>query len=109
MLLHYADLAEDLEAEMRRLCVRLDITVPEETWPCLVEAARFDAMRERADDLVPDERQGIIKDTSRFFRSGTSGQWRPWLTDADAVEYERRLAALMAPDLAGWLHRGPLW
>ena len=105
-LLHYGDLSADLEAEMRRLAERLGIVVPEETWPALVEAATFDRMRERADDRVPDERQGIMKDTTRFFRSGTSGQWRRWLGDEDAAEYEQRIAALTSPDLASWLHHG---
>ena len=106
MLLHYSDLSASLEGEMRRLAERLDITVPEPSWPTLVEAATFGRMRRRADDLVPDERQGIMKDTSRFFRSGTSGQWRAWLTDADASDYEARVAELVEPDLAYWLHHG---
>jgi hypothetical protein len=74
----------------------------------VVEAATFQRMRRRADDLVPDERHGIIKDNTRFFRSGTSAQWRAWLTDEDAGEYETRVADLMAPDLAYWLHQGAL-
>ena len=39
VLLHYDDLLADLEAQMRRLADRLDITVPEQRWPILVEAA----------------------------------------------------------------------
>ena len=106
VLLHYGDLSADLEGQMRRLAERLVIVVPEETWPALVEAARFDRMRARAHDLVPDERQGIMKDTARFFRSGTSGQWQRWLTDEDAAEYKRRITALTTPELAAWLHQG---
>ena len=93
---------------MRQLADRLAIAVPEPAWPALVAAATFDRMRRRADDLVPDERLGIMRDTTRFFRSGTSGQWRAWLTDEDASEYEARVADLMAPDLAYWLHHGRL-
>jgi len=55
---------------------------------------------------VPDERQGLITDNRRFFRSGTSGGWRSWLTPEDASAYEARVAALMAPDLAAWVHHG---
>ena len=40
MLVHYADLLTDLEGEMRRLAARLDLEVPEDVWPSLVDAAR---------------------------------------------------------------------
>jgi len=106
VLLHYGDLSRDLEGEMRRLAARLDIDVPEVAWPALVEAATFDAMRERAADRVPDERAGIMKDTRKFFRRGGSGEWRKWLTDDDLAEYDDRVAALAPPDLARWLHHG---
>jgi len=105
-LLHYADLSSDLGSEMRRLADRLGITVPEHMWPALVDAAGFQRMRARADDLVPDERHEIFKRRDSFFRAGSSGQWHAWLTDDDAREYDRRVAELMAPDLAYWLHRG---
>ncbi len=106
VMLHYSDLSRDLEAEMRRLAGRLDITVPAQTWPALVEAATFDRMRERSDDLVPDERVGLFKDNRTFFRSGSSGQWQQWLTDEDVVRYEERVAALAPPDLACWMNYG---
>jgi aryl sulfotransferase len=106
VLLHYADLSRNLAAQMRLLAERLGIEIPEQTWPALVRAATFDHMRERADDLVPDERQPIFKARSRFFHSGTSGQWREWLTADDAARYEARIAALTTPDLARWLHHG---
>lgn len=106
VFVHFADLERDLEGEMRRLADRLGIEVPGASWSELVEAATFDRMRDRADELVPDERQGLITDNRRFFRSGTSGGWRSWLTPEDASAHEARVAALMAPDLAAWVHHG---
>jgi aryl sulfotransferase len=108
VLLHYADLSRDLESEMRGLAHRLGITVPEHTWPTLVNAATFEHMRLRADDLVPDERQSIFKANARFFRSGTSGGWQAWLTAEDAAAYDMRISALVAPELVHWLHHGSL-
>src|SRR5262249_46357323 len=78
VVVHYRDLSRDLEAEMRRLAARLGITVAEHTWPALVEAATFERMRQRSDDLAPDVPLGIVNDTREFFRSGSSGQWRQW-------------------------------
>ena len=106
VLLHYGDLSRDLVGQMRRLADCLGITVPERTWPTLVGAATFDQMRQRADDLVPDERQAIFKANARFFRSGRSGQWRAWLTADDIAEYLQRIGALTSPALAHWLHHG---
>ncbi len=106
VLLHYGDLSRDLGGEMRRLAERLGITVPDRTWPALVQAATFDQMRQRADELVPDERQPIFKTNARFFRSGRSGQWRAWLTADDTADYLERVGALTSPALAHWLHHG---
>jgi aryl sulfotransferase len=108
VLLHYGDMSRDLEGQLRRLAYRLGITVPEHMWPTLVEAATFDHMRQRADDLVPNERLPILKSNTRFFRSGSSGQWRAWLTLDDAAAYAERIRALVVPELAHWLHHGSL-
>ena len=108
VLLHYSDLSRDLDGQMRSLADRLGIDVPERTWPALVDAATFNRMRQRADDLVPDERQPIFKARARFFRSGTSGQWREFLTDDDVAHYHQRIAELTSPELAHWLHHGSL-
>ena len=80
VLVHYDDLATDLAGEMRRIAAHLRIDVAEDRWPELVEAATFDSMRARADDLVPDA-TGVLKDRARFFRAwgvgGRAGAPRP--------------------------------
>ncbi|MCX5069507.1 sulfotransferase domain-containing protein [Micromonospora lupini] len=103
-LVHYDDLRADLGAQMRRLAERWDVQVPAERWPTLVEAATFDRMRERADQLAPDM-LGVLRDRRAFFRQGGSGQGRT-LLDGDALaRYEERARALAPPDLLAWLHR----
>ena len=104
VLVHYADLLADLEGEMRRLAGRLGIDVPEDVWPSLVEGARFDSMRARSDELVPNA-LGIFKDPSLFFRSGRSGTGADVLTAAELAAYEARVRSLAPPDLVAWLHR----
>jgi len=106
VLVHYADLAGDLERQMRQLADRLQIAVPESRWPVLVAAAGFDRMRQRSVDLAPDERLGIMRDTRSFFRAGASGSWRGVFDDDDLASYGERVAALADPDLARWLHHG---
>ena len=104
VLLHYADLMTGLDGEMRQLARRLGISVPEERWPALVEAAGFAQMRTRADQLAPDP-VGILKDRNAFFRQGRSGAGRKLLTDVELARYEQRAAALAPADLLAWLHR----
>ncbi|BCJ53223.1 glycolipid sulfotransferase [Actinoplanes sp. NBRC 14428] len=104
VVVHYADLVDDLEGEMRRLAFTLAIDVPEERWPLLVEAAGFTQMRARAERLAPDP-AGIMKDRNAFFRRGGSGSGRELLTDDEFAHYEKRAAELAPDDLLTWLHR----
>ena len=106
VLVHYTDLMADLEGEMRRLADRLGIEVPEERWPVLVDAARLDQMRSRADELVPDSTHAIWQDNKRFFHRGGC-RWREILDENDLRRYDARLAELAAPDdLVAWAHNG---
>jgi aryl sulfotransferase len=107
VLVHYADLQADLEGEMRRLAGQLGIVIGEDVWPGLVAEARFDRMRDRADELAPQVTMaGVWHDTSRFFNRGTNGQWRTFLSSADLDRYQARVRLLATPDLAAWAHGG---
>ena len=48
--------------------------------------------------------QGIFKDTSSFFRRGTSGAGREILSDEEMAAYHARVARLGPPDMLRWLH-----
>lgn len=104
LLVHYADLLADLEGQMRTIADRLGVEVPEAAWPALVDAATFESMRARSDELVPDA-VGVLVDRSRFFRSGTSGGGRAVLSAAELRDYEQRVEGLAPPEVVAWLHR----
>jgi hypothetical protein len=106
VLLHYDDLLEDLEGQMRGLADRLGIDVPAQLWPELTRSARFEHMSRHADELTPEKR--IWRDPNRFFHRGVSGQWRELLTEEDLRHYGEVVATLAEPDLVGWVHRGPV-
>ena len=99
VLVHYDDLVTDLDGEMARLASDVGLAPPT---PELVAAARFDAMRDRADDLAPDA-GGVLKDRHAFFRQG--GSSRTGLPTDLVARYEARVPALAPPDLLTWLHR----
>ncbi len=106
VLVHYQDLTDDLEDEMRRIAEQLRIDVPASLWPTLVGAACFDAMQTRAETLAPDPAD-ILVDHAKFFRRGESGSGRVLLNTAELAHYDARAKALMPPDLVAWLHRSP--
>ena len=104
VLVHYDDLVRDLEGQMRRLASLLGISVPSEVWPTLVEAARFESMKARADELAPDP-SGVLKDRRAFVRRGGNGSGQALLSGDELARYRRRTASLAPADLLAWLHR----
>jgi len=107
VLLHYDDLQVDLEAEMRLLAARLEITIGENAWPGLVDAARFDRMRERADRLTPQVTMtGLWQNPGRFFHRGASGQWQTLIGPSNLDRYWARVHRLAPPHLVAWTHSG---
>lgn len=104
LLAHYADLSADLDDQMRKIANRLRITVPNDDWLELVDAATFDRMREQSTQVVPAA-PGLLKDPTAFFRRGSSGAGREVLTPEEMSEYQARVATLTPQDLIDWLHR----
>jgi aryl sulfotransferase len=104
LLVHYADLAADLEGEMRRIAAWLEIEVDEARWPELVKAATFAEMKSKAEQVAPDP-VGLFRSRDAFFRRGTSGSASELLTPEQLATYEARVAAMAPKDLLAWLHR----
>jgi hypothetical protein len=65
-------------------------------------------MRRRADELVPNASDGLWRDNARFFNKGTIGQWQRLLDDEDLRRYQARIMELADPELATWMHQGPI-
>jgi len=108
VLVHYADLRRDLQGEMRRVAQRLHIDIDEDRLPDLVAAAGFDAMRERADEVVPDSTQRLWLSNRAFFHSGRNSQWHELLDGAGRRRYAERVKQLAPPDLIEWVHHEPV-
>jgi len=106
LLVHYQDLLDDLDLEMRRIAAFLAIDVDEATWPSLVGAAGFVTMRTVADVLVPHVATSFSEGAQRFFYRGTNGRWRGVLADDDLHLYLAKTRTKFTPQLAAWLERG---
>ncbi len=103
--MHYAAMKADLEGQMRQLASRLGIEVPESVWPQLVEAARFESMKERASQLAPDAKKGAWKEVDNFFHRGGGGYWRDLFSESDMERYMQRASVLASPEVLKWAHQ----
>lgn len=104
LLVHYNDLLNDLEAEMRRAAAFCAIDVPDAAWPSMAARCSIDEMRARADRAggLPK----FIGGASSFFFKGTNERWRGVLTDEELARYEQRVAEVLTPEAATWLEHG---
>lgn len=104
-LFHYGDQRADLTAQMTRLSEALAVEPPTAE---LVEAARFETMKARADELIPNSDTPFWQSNAQFFDKARAGDWRALIGDDDGLaRYEAALAAASAdPDLTTWLHTG---
>ncbi|MGD9540500.1 sulfotransferase domain-containing protein [Methylocystis sp.] len=104
--LHYADLCDDLDKEMRQLSAFLGIPIDEAIWPSLVAAGRFDAMKTIGEEVAPGAHLGEWSDANAFFKMARRGQWRDALSPANLALYEKLSAERLDPNLKAWLEGG---
>lgn len=104
-LFHFDDYLDDLPAQVVRLADHLEIDISSGRAVELASEASLSAARARARDTAPESHPGIFKDPSKFFRSGTSGQWVDQMTPEQNERYRTLMADLLPPDLDAWLHR----
>jgi aryl sulfotransferase len=104
-LFHYADMWDDLEAEMRRVAAILGVAMDDDRWPEFVEAATLRSMRQNAARAAPDTHLELWRSPEGFFKSGGTREWPTLLSAADLSHFDRRLRE-MAGDAYDWVMRG---
>jgi len=104
-LFHYADMWNDLDAEMRQIAHALDVGVNEDRFVEFVEAASLQSMRSRAADTAPEAHLGVWREPAQFFKSGGTREWRSLLGADDLTSFDRQLPCL-AGDAARWIVGG---
>ena len=108
LLVHYADLKQDLEGEMRRIAGFLDIAVSEELWPELIEAASFESMKSKAAELMPTAGNIWQGGGDTFLHKGVNGRWRDIFKAEDLAQYDAKVEEEFSPELAHWIEFGRL-
>ena len=107
LFVHYADLSKDLPAEMKRIAEFLDLEIPDDLWPGVVERCRLGAMREETRRQGGMQR-GFVDGVDAFFYKGTAGRWKELLTQAQIDRYMQYAADNLPADAARWLEHGSL-
>jgi aryl sulfotransferase len=106
LLAHYDDMKADLEGQMRRVAAFLEIDVPADRWPGLVEQCTFAGMKARADQIADFEAH-FVGGADTFLYKGTNGRWRDVLTDDELARFEQRQVEVLPPDAIAWLTGTP--
>lgn len=108
LLVHYSDMKKDLEGEMRRIAKFLEIDVAEGLWPKLVEAATFESMKSKANELMPTATEIWEGGGNTFLNKGTNGRWRGVVREEDLQRYDAKVKKEFSPELAHWIEFGRL-
>ena len=103
LCVHFADMLDDLNGQMRRIAAYLDIPVNEDVWPALVQSVTFDEMKRNFATRAPGSSRGVWKDTKNFFHKGTNRRWEGVLSADQIRRYESLITELMEPNLVRWL------
>jgi hypothetical protein len=93
---------------MRRVAGYLGVAVPEGTWPVLVEAAGFEAMRREGAAIMTRATSMLQGGSDRFFHRGGLGRWRGVFREEDLALYDAKLAAALPPPARRWVAEGRL-
>jgi aryl sulfotransferase len=102
-LIHYSDMLEDTEREMRRIAEFLEIDVPESAWPGIVKAVSFKEMKRNGEQYAPGGGQFWKGGAKTFLNKGTNGRWRDVLSEEELTLYDDACGRSLTPDCRKWL------
>jgi len=105
-LVHFAKLKADLPGQMREIADFLEIDVPQDKWPQVVEHCTFDWMKANADLTAPGGGMFWEGGGDTFINKGTNGRWKDVLSPAESLAYERMAVERLGPECARWLATG---
>ena len=103
MFIHFNDLKQNMQKEMRRIAAFLDIPIDESRWETIVEYCSFDWMKKHAIKSVP--LAGAFWDAGAevFINKGVNGRWSDVLSAQESAEYEQRARQELGEQCANWL------
>ena len=104
LFVHFDDLKNDLDDEMRRIAGFLDVQVDESLWPQLVERCTFASMKQRSSEIGDFDRV-FIGGADTFLYKGTNGRWRDLLTAEEVAAFDEQSRQRLPADANTWANR----
>ena len=108
LLLHFANLKQDMPGQIRRIAEYLDIPVDERTWESIVLHCEFGYMKQHAKKSVPFDGDMWNGGFQTFIHKGTNGRWSDVLSQIEIEKYEHIAVEQLGNDCAHWLATGEL-
>jgi aryl sulfotransferase len=106
LLVHFADLIEDPERQVRRVAKHIDVAIDEKLLPGILERISFSGMKENFGTIMPEVNDLFRGGEKTFMNKGTNGRWRGVLTDAELAQCRAAIARELTPECAEWLEHG---
>ncbi len=106
LMVHFADLLEDPERQVRRIAKHLDIAIDEQLLPGILERISFKGMKENFGAIMPEAKELFREGANTFMNKGTNGRWQGVLTEAELEQCRAAVARETTPDCANWLEHG---
>ena len=106
LFVHFNDLLDDLDGQMRLIANYLGIEINENIWPAVVDKATFKTMKANAKDVVYGGGDFLVGGPQQFINKGTNGRWKGILTKDELDLYEETTTKQLEPDGKRWLEFG---
>ena len=104
LLVHYTDLLEDPEGQIRRIAKHLDIAIDEQHLPGILQRISFKTMKENFSRTIMPEVNDLFRGGGNtFMNKGTNGRWQGVLTEAELEQCRTAVERELTPDCASWL------
>jgi len=106
LLVHFEDLLNDTEGEIKRIASFLDITIDEKQLPGIKQRTRFEEISKNMDKILPEMNMVLRDGPSDYMYKYGSGLWHDFLDDGDLELYQTAVKKALSPDCARWLEQG---
>ncbi len=106
LLVHFNDLLQDTEGDIRRMADFLGISVAEQAWPGIVKRVSFAEMKKEGERYAPLGGRFWEGGAKTFLNKGTNGRWRNVLSKQELGLYDAACQRTLTPDCRAWLENG---
>jgi aryl sulfotransferase len=108
LLLHFAELKQDMPRQIQRIAEFLEISINESKWETILKHCSFNYMKQHASKNTP--LGGIVWEggAETFIYKGTNGRWRDILSAEESQRYEQVAKEQLGEVCSHWLATGEL-